>query len=72
MMSRRAIERKRAPEKVIAMLIMDPYLKHFMPEMNLPKSKTSPKKTNISTIFIISVASIVFKTIITLKFRRPF
>jgi hypothetical protein len=40
MISRSAIERNRVPEKVIAMDIMDPSLKHFIPEMNLPKSMT--------------------------------
>lgn len=52
------MDRKSAPENVIAVLIIEPYLKHFMPEMNLPKSTTSPKNTNISTIFISRVTSI--------------
>jgi hypothetical protein len=39
-MSRRAIERKSVPENVMAMLMIAPYLKHFMPEMNFPNSIT--------------------------------
>lgn len=57
-MSSKAIERNRAPENVIAVLIIEPYLKHFIPEMNLPKRTTYPKKTNISTIFISKVTYI--------------
>ena len=57
-MSNNAIERNSAPENVIAVLIIEPYLKHFMPDMNLPKSTTYPKKTNISTIFISKVTYI--------------
>jgi len=38
--SRRAIDRNRDPENVMAMLMIDPSLKHFMPEINLPKSMT--------------------------------
>lgn len=59
--SKSAIERNKVPENVIAMLMMEPYLKHFIPEINLPKSMTSLKKTNIRTIFIIVAASIYFK-----------
>lgn len=40
MMSSKAMERKSVPEKVIATLITEPYLKHFMPEINLPNTIT--------------------------------
>lgn len=60
MISSRAIDRNNAPEKVMAILMIDPSLKHFMPEINLPKTSTSAKKTNIKIIFMISVISIFF------------
>jgi hypothetical protein len=56
--SSKAIDKNNAPEKVIAILIIDPYLKHCIPDINLPKSITYPKNTNIRIIFISKVASI--------------
>jgi hypothetical protein len=56
--SKRAIDRNKVPENVMAILIIEPYLKHFIPEMNFPNSMTSLKKTSIRTIFIIVAASI--------------
>ena len=35
-----AIDKKRLPEKVMAMDMMLPWLKHFREEMNLPKMTT--------------------------------
>lgn len=64
MISKSAIDRKRVPEKVIAILIMDPYLKHLIPEINLPKRTTSLKNTNMSIIFIAVVTSISFKCLL--------
>lgn len=64
MISKSAMDRKRVPEKVIAILIIDPYLKHFIPEINLPKSTTSVKNTNMSIIFITVVTSICLNVII--------
>jgi hypothetical protein len=57
-MSSRAMDRKRVPENVMAMLITDPYLKHFIPDMNLPKSTTSVKNTNMRMILMTIVISI--------------
>lgn len=58
-MSRRAIERNRVPENVIAVLIIEPYLKHFMPEMNLPKRTTSEKKIIINDTLMMVSTNIV-------------
>lgn len=38
--SKSAMDKNRVPENVIAILIIDPYLKHFMPEINLPNTST--------------------------------
>lgn len=64
MMSKSAMERNRAPENVMAMLIMEPYLKHRMPEMNFPKTRTYPKKMNIRIILIMRVVYIAFKLLL--------
>lgn len=64
-MSRSAIDKNSVPENVIAMLMTEPSLKHFMPEINLPNTRTSPKKMNINTIFII-VAGYMFLNIINI------
>lgn len=58
-MSSRAIDRNNEPENVIAILIIEPSLKHFIPEINLPKSMTSEKNTNIKTILIIVSTSML-------------
>lgn len=68
MMSSKAIDRNNVPENVMAMLIIEPYLKHFIPDMNLPKIITSPKKMNISTIFIIVAASMFLNYYITMLY----
>lgn len=56
--SSNAIDKNKDPEKVMAILIIDPYLKHFIPDINLPNTITSAKNTNIRTIFMSSVISI--------------
>lgn len=66
MMSSRAMERNNEPENVIAILIIEPSLKHFIPEMNLPKSMTYEKNTSINTILMmvsISMLQIFIKII---------
>jgi hypothetical protein len=52
------MDKNNAPENVIAIFIIDPSLKHFIPEINLPKTITYAKKMTIRNIFIIKVTSI--------------
>ena len=57
MMSRKAIDIKRDPEKVIAYDIIFPYLKQLQEEMNRPKIITYRKNAAANTIFIMKVKS---------------
>lgn len=70
MISSSAIDRKSVPENVMAMLIIEPYLKHFMPEINLPKSITSLKKTNMRMIFIMVATFMIFKLLFILVYKK--
>lgn len=56
-MSRKAIDMNRDPEKVIAYDIIFPYLKQLQDEMNLPKIITYRKKAAASTILIMKLVS---------------
>lgn len=60
------MDKNNAPENVIAIFIIDPSLKHFIPEINLPKTITYAKKMTIRNIFIIKVTSIFKMPIIIL------
>jgi hypothetical protein len=57
--SSKAIERKRVPEKVMAIDMMLPSLKHLRREINFPKMTTSIKNIDIRINLIMRVVSIL-------------
>jgi len=54
-----AIDKKSVPEKVIAIAIIWPYLKHDKLDMHLPKMTTSRKNATMRAILITIVISII-------------
>ena len=59
-MSSKAMDKNKDPENVMAMLMMEPYLKHFMPEMSLPNSMTSVKNRIMRMILMVVYRSMSF------------